>query len=61
MVTAAIYGIKWAHSINGFEDPTVNSFVKNLLEAAKRQVRAPRRKKDCVCVSGHVDMFVRYS
>ncbi|XP_069141252.1 uncharacterized protein [Argopecten irradians] len=48
MVTAAIYGIKWAHSINGFEDPTVNSFVKNLMEAAKRQVRAPRRKKDCV-------------
>ena len=35
-VNNAVYGIKWAHSINGLSDPTTNSFVLSLMEAAKR-------------------------
>ncbi|XP_021338875.1 uncharacterized protein LOC110440251 [Mizuhopecten yessoensis] len=55
VVSSAVYGIKWAHSINAFDDPTENGFVRNMLEAAKRQVRAPRIKKDCVSA----DMLIK--
>ena len=48
VVTAAVYGIKWAHNINGFSDPTENVIVKNLLEAAKRIASKPKQKKDIV-------------
>ncbi|XP_053373596.1 uncharacterized protein LOC123527851 isoform X1 [Mercenaria mercenaria] len=45
-VSKAFYGIKWAHELNGLDDPTRNSFVKNLLESAKRTSRKPTTKKD---------------
>ena len=48
VVTAAVYGIKWAHNINGFSDPTENVIVKNLLETAKRIASKPKQKKDIV-------------
>jgi hypothetical protein len=35
-VSNAVYGIKWAHEINGLDDPTKNSFVTSIQEAAKR-------------------------
>lgn len=47
-VNSAFYGIKWAHQMNGLVDPTDNSFVKNILESAKRTVKLPCRKKDPV-------------
>jgi hypothetical protein len=31
----AVYGIKWAHEINGLDDPTKYSFVVSVLEASK--------------------------
>ena len=36
VISTATYSLKWAHSINGFGDPTENGFVKNLNESAKR-------------------------
>ena len=47
-VNGAFYGIKWAHQMNGLVDPTDNSFVKNILESAKRTDKPPCRKKDPV-------------
>ena len=47
-VNGAFYGIKWAHRMNGLVDPTDNSFVKNILESAKKTVKPPCRKKDPV-------------
>ena len=52
-VTSAFYGIKWAHHMNGLSDPTENSFVRNILESAKRTAKAPCRKKDAV-TSDHI-------
>lgn len=48
VISAAFYSIKWIHNINNFPDPTENSFVKNLLEAAKRLRSAPVKKKDII-------------
>lgn len=47
-VSAAFYGIKWAHQMNGLIDPTDNNFVKNILESAKRTAKKPCQKKDPV-------------
>ena len=35
-INNAMYAIKWAHEINGLNDPTQNSFVTSIQEAAKR-------------------------
>jgi hypothetical protein len=43
-----MYGIQWAHEMNGLEDPTKNSFVVNLLQASKRIARPPTVKKEHV-------------
>ena len=48
MISAAFYSIKWIHNINNLSDPTENSFVKNLLEAAKRLRSTPLKKKDTI-------------
>lgn len=48
VIQSAVYGIKWAHNLQGLQDPTDNSFVHNLVETAKRQPRQPKSKKDPV-------------
>lgn len=47
-VNTAVYSIRWAHEMSGKIDPTSNSFVKNLLDSAKRSVKMPVKKKDPV-------------
>lgn len=48
VVNSAVYSIKWAHNLNGFIDPTNNSFVISLLESVKRINGKPVNKKDPV-------------
>ena len=48
VISAAFYAIKWAHNVNDLQDPTENTFVKNLLEAGKRLRSVPVKKKDVV-------------
>ena len=45
-VSNAVYGIKWAHDVNGLQDPTTNSFVVSVLEASKRTVSKKTEKKE---------------
>jgi hypothetical protein len=40
------YGIKWFHDVSGFGDPCKDSMVTSLLEAAKRILSQPVRKKE---------------
>ena len=47
-VSSAFYSIKWAHDMCGQLDPTGNTFVKHLVESAKRTAKAPVVKKDPV-------------
>ena len=42
----AVYGIKWAHDINGLPDPTTNTFISSVLEASKRIAVKPTVKKE---------------
>lgn len=48
VILSAVYGIKWAHNINGLRDPTDNNIVKNLMETAKRIRSKPKQKKDVI-------------
>ena len=50
VVVAAVYGIKWAHNINGLSDPTDNALVKKLMEAAKKIGSTPKQKKDVISI-----------
>ena len=36
VISAAFCGIKWFHVTNNLPDPTLNHWVKSLLEASKR-------------------------
>ena len=47
-VNSAIYAIKWAHEVNGMSDPTKNSFVTALQEAARRTSAKKVVKKEQV-------------
>ncbi|VDI71133.1 Hypothetical predicted protein [Mytilus galloprovincialis] len=60
VVQSAVYGIKWAHNIQGIQDPTTNSFVVNLMEAAKRQPHRPRVKKDHITVDVLKNLCSKY-
>ncbi|VDI24493.1 Hypothetical predicted protein [Mytilus galloprovincialis] len=53
----AKYGIKWAHEINGLTDPTENSFVSSIQEAAKRTAYKTVTKKEPVTTS--TDMLIQ--
>lgn len=44
-LTAAVYGIRWAHHIAGLESPTDHLFVKQILEAGKRLYSKPRQPR----------------
>ena len=46
VINNAIYAIKWAPVLNGFSDPTENSFILSLQESAKRLNGKPVNTKD---------------
>ena len=46
LLNNAVYGIKWAHEINGLPDPTTNTFVSSVLEASKRIAVKLTEKKE---------------
>ncbi|KAK3103157.1 hypothetical protein FSP39_016878 [Pinctada imbricata] len=48
VINHAIYAIKWAHDLNGMADPTNNSYVRSLQEAAKRIATPKVVRKDPV-------------
>lgn len=59
-INSAKYAIKWAHDINGLIDPTDNSFVTSIQEAAKRTASKPVVKKEPVSADMLIDLCSRY-
>ncbi|VDI56804.1 Hypothetical predicted protein [Mytilus galloprovincialis] len=57
----AKYGIKWAHEINGLTDPTENSFVSSIQEAAKRTAYKTVTKKEPVTTDMLIQLCEKYS
>ena len=60
VIQSAVYGIKWAHSLKGLHDPTVDSFVHNLVETAKRQPSQPKTKKGLVTTKYLIECCTKY-
>lgn len=44
-VESAFYGIRWAHNIAGVQDPCNSDIVKHIVEASKRLLTRPVKKK----------------
>lgn len=59
-VNSAIYGIKWAHDIVGLADPTKNSFVSSLQEAARRNAYRPVHKKEPISKEMIIELCNKY-
>jgi hypothetical protein len=49
-VINSFYSIKWYHELLGFQSPTESKLVVNILEAAKRRLAKPVRKKEPVTI-----------
>ena len=60
VIDSVIYSIKWAHVLHGFDDPTENSFIKNLQGTAKIWNNNPVVKKDPVSTQVLVDLCTIY-
>lgn len=60
VIQAALYSIKWAHSMRGVADPTDNAFVRNILESAKRSASRPVVKKDAVFSHQIIELCNKY-
>ena len=46
IISATFYSIKWFRAINDVQNPSLNNWVKSLLEAGKRLTSVPVKKKD---------------
>ncbi|XP_065195710.1 uncharacterized protein LOC135827114 [Sycon ciliatum] len=44
-ITSAICALAWSHKVRGLPDPTDNAQVRNLVQAAKRLLAAPKNRK----------------
>jgi hypothetical protein len=58
---SAFYSINWAHSMYGFPNPCGSGFVRNLLEAAKRKLAKPIRKKDPITLQMLTELCEKYA
>lgn len=58
-IVDAFYGIKWAHDLVGFNSPTDNQFVKNIMEGGKRIVAKPVQKKEPITVENLRCMYLK--
>ena len=60
VVSSSIYSIKWAHSILGYQDPTIHPFIKNLLDSSKRHNKPRVTKKEPVSTSDLITLCDLY-
>jgi len=60
VIDEAHYGIKWTHEISGYEDPCNSSIVRAVLEAAKRLLSVPVKKKEPVTPEVMLSLFSRF-
>lgn len=56
-VSNAVYGIKWEHELSGLDDPTENSFVTSIPEAAKRVAHKKTHKEDPITTETLIEIW----
>lgn len=59
-VNNAVYAIKWAHECAGFTDPTNNSYVTSIQEAAKRKASRAINKKEPISKDVLIELCDKY-
>ena len=60
IIDEVYYGIKWVHEISGYENPCNSPIVINILEAAKRLLSVPVKKKEPVTPEIMLSLFQRF-
>ena len=60
IIDEVYYGIKWVHEISGYENPCNSPIVINILEAAKRLLSVPVKKKEPVIPEIMLSLFQRF-
>ena len=58
-VITAFYAIKWFHDLYGFESPTNSKLVVNILEASKRILSKPIKKKEPVTIDILTSLYLK--
>ena len=51
------YSIKWAHQMKGVPDPCISEVIKNIVEASKRKLCRPIKKKKTITPEGMIQLF----
>ena len=59
-INSAVYAIKWAHCCVGLADPTKNSFVSSIQEAARRKALKGVNKKEPVTKDVLIELYEKY-
>ncbi len=54
------YGIKWVHQISGYADPCSSPIVLAVLEAARRLLSVPIKKKEPVTPEIMLSLFIKF-
>ena len=58
---SAFYGINWAHNLYGLVNPCESGLVKNILEAAKRKLAKPIKKKEPITLEMITKLCEKYA
>jgi hypothetical protein len=59
-VNNVVYGIKWAHEVNGLQDPTTYSFITFVLEASTRTASKKTEKKDPISTETLIELCTMF-
>ena len=46
LVNTAVYGVSWVHKKSGYREPSEYRMVKQAVEAARRILTRPRKRKE---------------
>jgi hypothetical protein len=60
VLQATSAGITWIHELVGFSSPMHNSFIKSILEGAKRQYSKPTNRKEPISLDVLVSLCSKY-
>ena len=60
-IKSAFYGIKWVHNTEGLSDPCETDIVRSIVEASKRELSRPVKKKDPLTADLMKSLFLKFN
>ena len=61
VIEGAFYSIKWAHNIAGVKNPCDSDVVAAIVEAARRKLNRPVKKKEPISADIMLKLFEKYN